>query len=329
MAVHVTDLHVLRDQLLVRREKLEAAAARAQTADVLRLLDQVDRALEKMETGEFGVCEGCLGTVEQERLIADPLTTICLDCLRPEQARALEADLQLAARIQRGLLPPPDVAAASWKVSYHYQPAGLVSGDYLDLVNHGRELYFMMGDVSGKGVAASMLMANLHAMFRALVPAGLPIPQLVERANRIFCGSTLPTQYATLIAGRASEGGEVELCNGGHLAPLHLSHAGARSIDSSSLPVGLFHDQQFTSQKIQFSPGDTLVIYTDGFTEAVGADGAEYGSHRLARLLNECASRGARELVEKCVEDVLAFRSSSETVDDQSLMALKFSPVQH
>jgi sigma-B regulation protein RsbU (phosphoserine phosphatase) len=329
MAVHVADLHVLRDQLVARRERLESAAARTHTANVLQLLDQVDRALERMDSGAFGVCEACLGEVEQERLIADPLTNICLECLKPEQARALEADLQLAARIQRGLLPPEDFAAAGWNVAYHYAPAGLVSGDYLDVVSHGRELFFMLGDVSGKGVAASMLMANLHAMFRALVPTGLPLPELVERANRIFCESTLPTQYATLIAGKARECGEVEICNGGHLAPLHLTRDGARAIDSASLPVGLFHDQQFVSSKIQFSPGDSLVLYTDGFTEASGIDGTEYGAQRLAQLLHRCAAEKSRQLVERCIQDVLAFRASSQIGDDQTVMALQFSPVQH
>ena len=329
MAIHVTDLHLLREQLLVRREKLETAATRSQTANVLQLLDQVDRALEKIDSGAFGVCEVCLGSVDAERLIADPLTTICLDCLRPEEARALEADLQLAASIQRGLLPPADFAAVNWNVAYHYEPAGQVSGDYCDVMAYGDQLYFMLGDVSGKGVAASMLMANLHAMFRALVPSGLPLAQLVERANRIFCSSTLPTQYVTLIVGKASAFGEVEICNGGHLAPLHVSARGVDPIESDSLPVGLFHDQQFTPRRIQFSPGDGLVLYTDGFTEALGADGAEYGAHRLLNVLSQCTSRGSRHLVEECIKDLLAFRAGSKKLDDQTLMALRFAPVQH
>ena len=209
MAIHVTDLHMVRDQLLARREKLETAAARSQTVNLLQLMEQVDRALEKLEAGSYGVCEVCQGTVNQERLWADPLASVCLDCLPPHEARALEADLQLAARIQAGLLPQQDFSAAGWNVSYHYEAAGIVSGDYCDLMANGQHLYFMLGDVSGKGFAASMLMANLHAMFRALVPTGLPLQHLVESANRIFCESTLPTQYATLVCGRAYKGGEV------------------------------------------------------------------------------------------------------------------------
>lgn len=329
MAIHVTDLHMVRDQLLARREKLETAAARSQTANLLQLMEQVDRALEKLEAGSYGVCEVCQGTLDQERLWADPLASVCLDCLPPHEARALEADLQLAARIQAGLLPRQDFSAAGWNVSYHYEAAGIVSGDYCDLMAHGQHLYFMLGDVSGKGFAASMLMANLHAMFRALVPTGLPLQHLVESANRIFCESTLPTQYATLVCGRAYKGGEVEICNGGHLAPFHVNGQGVTTIDSASLPVGLFHDQQFATAHLQFSPGDSLVLYTDGLTESPGPDGSEYGVHRLGQLLVNRRSRVPCELVRECINDVTAFRAGSPRLDDQTLMVLEFDPAQN
>ncbi|HKF20137.1 MAG TPA: SpoIIE family protein phosphatase [Candidatus Angelobacter sp.] len=329
MGIQVTDLHLLRDQLLLRREKLQAAAARSQTANLVQLLEQVDKALEKTEQGRFGECDVCQGTVEQARLMADPVTSVCLDCLKPSEQRALEQDLALAARIQAGLLPRVDVNAAGWRVAYHYEPAHLVSGDYCDVVPHGKHLYFMVGDVSGKGVAASMLMANLHAMFRVLIPSGLPLPQLVERANRIFSDSTLPSQYATLVVGHAGEDGEVEICNGGHLAPLHLQAVAVNAVGAAALPVGMFHDQEFASTRVSFAPGDSLVIYTDGFTEAQGQDGAEYGAQRLGRILQGRHGDGPRQLVDACVSDLAAFRNGSPKIDDQTLMALSFAPVQH
>src|SRR5437870_2798839 len=98
MAIQVTDLHLLRDQLQLRREKLEVAVARSQTANLVQLLEQVDKALEKVAAGTFGVCEACEGTVDAARLLADPLTRVCLECLEPAEQRALEQDLALAAR---------------------------------------------------------------------------------------------------------------------------------------------------------------------------------------------------------------------------------------
>ena len=329
MAIQVTDLHLLRDQLLLRRQKLQHVVTRTETANLLQLLEQVDKALARVDAGSYGICEVCHEDMGAQRVLTDPMARVCLDCLPPSEARALERDLELAASIQNGLLPPRDFSASGWKAAFHYEPAGLVSGDYCDLVPHGNELYFMLGDVSGKGVAASMLMANLHAMFRALVPAGLPLPELVERANRIFCGSTLPTQYATLITGKAHACGTVEIANSGHLAPMHVSASGVRPIESNTVPVGLFCDQKFSSTHIQLAPGDGLVIFSDGLTEALGPDGSEYGSQRLAALLSRCLSRGSREVVEDCIRDVTAFRGSSAKFDDQTLLVLTFAPVQH
>jgi phosphoserine phosphatase RsbU/P len=329
MAIQVTDLQLLRDQLLVRKEKLGAAIARSQAANLMQLLEQVDNALERTETGHFGECQVCHGTVEAARLLADPLTRVCLDCLQPSEQRALEQDLELAARIQNGLLPARDISAAGWRVAYHYEPARLVSGDYCDVIPYNKDLYFIVGDVSGKGVAASMLMANLHAMFRALIPTGLALPELVERANRIFSDSTLPSQYATLIAGRASACGEVEICNGGHLPPLHVTAKGVNPIESSTLPVGMFHDQEFSSARVNLSPGDSLVLYTDGFTESSDHNGAEYGHQRLSQLLAGHHGGNPRHVVDACVSSLAAFRGGLRKVDDQSLMVLNFAPVQH
>src|SRR5215831_15649917 len=324
MGIQVTDLHLLRDQLVVRRKKLEAAVAKKQTVNLLQLLEQVDRALERVDHGSYGVCEACAGAVEAERLFADPLTQLCLDCLKPAEQRALEQDLLLAAKIQSGLLPKRDFRASGWKVAYHYEPAGQVSGDYCDLIQQGHDLYFMVGDVSGKGVAAAMLMANLHAMFRVLIPTGLPLDQLVERANRLFCESTLPTQYATLVAGKADEFGNVEICNGGHPAPFHVGTDRVTAIQSSTVPVGLFCDQKFSSSSFRANPGDSLVIYTDGISEAEGPDGSQYGASSLEKLLAGCRELPSQTLVEECLRGVRDFRAGSPRLDDQALMVLQF-----
>ena len=97
----------------------------------------------------------------------------------------------------------------------------MVSGDYCDVIDAGQNgLYFMVGDVSGKGVAASMLMAHLHAMFRTLIPGGLSLPCMLQHASHVFRESVLPNQYATLIAGRAWPDGRIEICNAGHPFPM-------------------------------------------------------------------------------------------------------------
>ena len=158
MATVLNDMIVR--QLKDRRERLEVALAQApDTPEFGRLLEEVDAALARVGGGTYGLCETCHDPVEPERLLADPLLRFCLDHLTEREQRDLERDLQTAARIQRGLLPSPDLSACGWDVHYHWEPAGLVSGDWCDVVRKdGDDLFFMFGDVSGKGIAAAILM---------------------------------------------------------------------------------------------------------------------------------------------------------------------------
>ena len=200
----------LRRQLNDRRQRLQAAVpAAAQPGRLLELLREVDAALERIDAGTYGRCEVCQDPIEDDRLAADPLVRFCVGDLTPGAQRALQHDLELAARIQRSLLPRPDRVFGGWEVHYRYEPAGPVSGDYCDVVlpdGDRAPLFFALGDISGKGVAASMLMANLQAIFRSLLATGEPLQALVERANRVFCESTLPTHYATLVCGAGVRG---------------------------------------------------------------------------------------------------------------------------
>ncbi|MFN2515414.1 MAG: SpoIIE family protein phosphatase [Pyrinomonadaceae bacterium] len=316
---------ILREQLIDRRHKLEDAGSTFhRPAELTRLLEEVDAALHRMDLGIYGLCEVCHDSVESERLIADPLTRFCIDHLTPRQQRALEEDLQLASQIQTALLPKTNQRLDGWEVAYHFQPANIVSGDYCDLINGDQQsLHFVLGDVSGKGVAASMLMAHLHAMFRTLVSINLPLDQMVERASRVFCESTLPTQYATLVCGRANPNGEVEICNAGHLPPLLIQQGNVISIAATGLPVGVFCSESFTVNRVHLSKGDTLFLYTDGLSESLDGNGKEYGADRLATLLNENNSLSPDSIVSLCRQELHSFCAGRSPGDDLTLMAIR------
>jgi sigma-B regulation protein RsbU (phosphoserine phosphatase) len=255
-------------------------------------------------------------------LAADPLACFCLDHLTPADQRALEHDLRLARQIQSGLLPKADSRFGPWEIAYHYQPAGLVSGDYCDVVDAAdRGLYFMLGDVSGKGIAAAMLMANLHALFRALISAGLPLGELVTQASRAFCETTLSTHYATLVCGHARAAGEVELCNAGHLPCLHIHGGGVAEVASTGLPLGMFCSQEFALSRVHLRPGESLLLYTDGLTEAEDSFGTAYGVERLRRLATDCGAE-PKILVGACRKDLDTFRGTAALSDDLTLMAV-------
>jgi phosphoserine phosphatase RsbU/P len=316
---------LLREQLIDRRHKLEAAAGMFhRPAELTELLHEVDAALNRMDLGVYGLCEVCHDPVEPERLLADPLTRFCLGDLTPREQRALEEDLELASQIQTKLLPPPTQKIDGWEVSYHYQPFGAVSGDYCDIVRgEDQSLHFILGDVSGKGVAASMLMAHLNAMFRTLISIDLPLEQMMERASRVFCESTLPTQYATLVCGRATTSGEVEVCNAGHLPPLLIQEGKVTSIAATGLPVGVFSNESFSVSRIQMNQGDGLFLYTDGLSESQDGAGNEYGAERLSRLLNENRSLSTDSMISLCRQELHTFADGSVPRDDLTLMAIR------
>ncbi|MBA3356670.1 MAG: SpoIIE family protein phosphatase [Pyrinomonadaceae bacterium] len=316
---------LLREQLIDRRQKLETAArAVIEATEISHLLAEVDEALRRMELGTYGLCDVCHDPVETGRLIANPLTRLCIDHLSPKEQRALEDDLELAAQIQTGLLPLPSQKIDGWEIAYHYQPAGIVSGDYCDLISSAdQSLLFVLGDVSGKGVAASMLMAHLQAMFRTLISINLPLEEIVERASRVFCESTLPTHYATLVCGKANTSGGIEICNAGHLPPLLFRQGAVQSIEATGLPMGMFCNEHFTVNRFQMEKGDTLLLYTDGLSESRDGAGSEYGVERVSALLSANGDLAPKALLSICVGEVDTFRITNSLSDDLTLMAIQ------
>ncbi len=194
----------------------------------------------------------------------------------------------------------------------------------------GGSLYFLLGDVSGKGVAASLLMSNLHATIRSLSSVGLTVEELLTRANRLFCQHTLDTHYATLVCGRSIAPGVIELSNAGHWPVAHVRPDQTRFIDSSGLALGMFCGSEYRHQQLRLDPGDFLVLYTDGLTEAQNRAGEEYGTDRLAAHLAGLARQPgltARDLTTACVRDLAAFRGGAPANDDLTIMIVRRTAV--
>ena len=321
-AVATAEQTYFRSQLQQRRGRLQSALHSAPVACLSSLLTEVDAALARLEEGTFGICETCHDPVEKERLYADPLTRFCIDHLTDEEQRALESDLALAARIQNGLLPPAQVSAAGWQACYHYAPAGPVSGDYCDVFESDGSLLFLLGDVSGKGVAASMLMSHLHATFHSLAKTNQSLESMVEAANRIFAESSLAGQFATLVVGRAQEDGSIEFVCAGHLPGLLLQQDGIRSAGATGVPLGLFTNTRFPVHRFSASSGDALLIYSDGLTEASNAAAEEYGIERVQQIARRHRGKGPDQLIAGCLQDFQGFTAGARPKDDLTLIAL-------
>ncbi len=327
------DNSIFRAELMGRRDRLQSAMQTVPDAARLQhLLEEVDEALHRIEQGTFGLCEACHDPIEPERLMADPLVRFCLGDLTPDQRSALQQDLELAMEIQSGLLPKRDITASGWEAHYQYQPARVVSGDYCDLIpvqhNGSGSLLFLAGDVSGKGVAASLLMSNLHAIFRSVYTPGMPLQELVSRANRVFCENTISSFYATLLCGLAHASGEIEICNAGHLPPIILQEDGVTTLGATGLPLGLFCEGQFSTCRMYLKPGASIVVYTDGLTEARNPLDEEYGPQRLLELLRTCSKLAPKDVARCCLTELTKFLSGAPMTDDLTVMVLRRSAAQ-
>jgi phosphoserine phosphatase RsbU/P len=318
-----TENAYFRTELKVRRERL-ITASQTDTADstLRNLLASVDAALARLDQGTFGICEECHDTIEADRLVCNPLIRFCLDHLSSEEQRALEKDLVLAAGIQKALLPPQDWYVDGWQARYHYQPANMVSGDYCDLIENDDGFLFLLGDVSGKGVAASMLMSHLHATFRSLAGQKLPLQKMVEHANRLFAESTTAGQFATMVVGRAETNGRVTYVSAGHLPLFHISADGVCAREATGVPLGMFCSTNFPICELNLAPGDKLLLYTDGLTEIFNAAGDEFGIERVRSLAKRHGATEPHAILTACLDEIRNFSAAPKQTDDLTLMVL-------
>ncbi|MEW6337060.1 MAG: SpoIIE family protein phosphatase [Acidobacteriota bacterium] len=315
-----------RGQLQERRKRInDALAGSIESGRLSHLLAEVDQALARLDDGSFGLCETCHDPVEPDRLLVDPLLRFCLDHLSDVEARALEADLETAARIQRGLLPDPVVRAAGWEIRWLFEPAGAVSGDYVDVIAlpEGEEVLMVLADVSGKGVSAGFLMAHLRAIFRGLAGTGLGADEILVRANRMFRESTLAPYLATAVCARASTAGRLEVANGGHWPPLAIRQGGLDPLPPTGLPLGVASSCCYSAHRVRLDVGDTLVAFSDGLTEALDRNDEAYGEERLHEVLRRHRGNPLDELLAACLADLASFTGGVPRGDDLTLLVAR------
>lgn len=318
--------HVL-PQLHERRRRLEEARRRAPAGpDLGRLLAEVDAALARAEDGTFGRCQVCHDPVETDRLLADPLVCLCLDHLSEAEQRALERDLELAARIQRNLGAPAEVAGHGWSLRCHAQPAGPVGGDWCDVfpAAAGDGLIFVLGDVSGKGLGAALLMAKLQATLRAVAYEGMPLSELGASTNRIMCRDGIVGKFATLVYLDLGPGeSRVRILNAGHMPPLVVRREGIGTLEPRSLPVGVEPSEVYEEQAIDLQRDELLIAYSDGVTEARSAAGEFFGEARLLELLPQVHGLPAETAGGHILGAVQAFMGQERLPDDLSLVLVR------
>jgi sigma-B regulation protein RsbU (phosphoserine phosphatase) len=316
---------IVRDQLIERRARLASVPTAASSADLRRLLDEVDAVLWRLDGGTYGACEECHEPIEAERLLADPLVRFCLDHLPPAEQRALEQDLQLAARIQRGLLPDPDLAMPGWTAAYHYQPVRLVSGDYCDLIvaNDG-VLHFLLGDVSGKGAAAALYAAMAIGMLRNLAQPGQPPTMLLEEANKLLFERKVGSRYLTAMYAKwFPRERRLIIANAGQPRPILLRGDTIEDLAVVGIPLGLLEGSSYEHLDVRLQPGDLLVLVSDGITETTNEARHQYGEERLKTVIRKNHTASASELLRIIFDDVQKFAAGGVQDDDRTIIVAK------
>jgi len=258
--------------------------------------------------------------------------THALEALRRGAAEKLEAErrtaqeIEIAKQVQARLFPQTLPPCRTLDYSGVCIQARQVGGDYYDFLDLGRQrLGLVIGDISGKGIAAALLMANLQAILRSHCAIALDQPErLLCSVNQLFCDSTTAGAYATLLfAEYDDESRRLHYVNCGHLPALLFRADGAlERLDSTCTVVGLFKDWDCATGERQLFPGDTLALYTDGITESFSRSGEEFGERRLIDALRRNRDLPSQALVAAVVEEIGRF-SLHEQHDDVTLIIAK------
>jgi len=245
---------------------------------------------------------------------------------RLESERRVAQELEIAKNVQARLFPQAAPALRTLEYAGACIPARQVGGDYYDFLSLGQNrLGLVVGDVSGKGIAAALLMANLQANLRSQCAMAADEPQrLLGSVNQLFCENTTDSAYATLFfAEYDDQSRRLRYANCGHLTGLLLRGDGAvERLAATGTVLGLFADWECTTEELVLFSGDTLLLYTDGVTESFNQSGEEFGEQRLVEALRRHLGSSSQALLGAIVDEVRRF-SPREQHDDITLVVAR------
>ena len=232
-----------------------------------------------------------------------------------ESARRYDEELSIAAEIQRDLMTVriPELSYA--RVQAHSVPCKGIGGDFYDVVTTPEGLYVVVADISGKGISAALLASMLQGLVHAQILAGQSLAHIAMFANQYICKKSVK-KYATLILLHLAPDGSVEYINCGHVLPILHGADGVRVLDNRNLPVGLVPDASYSHDTFHMQPGERIVVFTDGVTEAEDQVGEFYGNTRLESSVLTGAS------IEVIFRDLQKFMAGAISTDDCTLLEI-------
>ena len=237
-----------------------------------------------------------------------------------------ESELNIARDIQMSMLPHEFPKRVDCDIYAMVQPAREVGGDLYDFIEVEDSLFFLVGDVSGKGVPAALFMAIARAAFRFIGALGLPIAEVMHRVNNCLCDGNKNEMFVTIFAGRLDlKTGKMEYCNAGHNPIVIVPPDGEAAFlhANSNLAAGLFMDFPYTGESLSLEPGSRLIIYTDGVTEAERNDKSQFGEGALLEWARHiCPEDSAEAATHDLYAGVKRFTGGADQNDDITIMSI-------
>jgi sigma-B regulation protein RsbU (phosphoserine phosphatase) len=241
----------------------------------------------------------------------------------------MEDELRIARDIQHGLSPTGLPDSGWFRASGSSWPSTEVGGDYFDVRNLSPDVWAaVVADVSGKGVSSALLASLLQGAFLMASGVAAEIEPMLLHINRFLLDRTGGEKYATVFFCTVDSTGLLSYSNAGHCAPYLVSPDGRlRKLHTSGMPVGMLEEAQFQTLQTQLHPGDKLVIYSDGLTEAENSDGQFFDTERLRVCLRDHSANGAAQLHRALLDAVDHFSEGGVIRDDITALVLEYAPV--
>lgn len=272
-----------------------------------QLLSQATRSALDTMANEAGVA------IENARLYRETL----------DKAR-IEHELRVAAEIQRSLLPQGRRDGTFFQAMGASLPSRSIGGDFFEYTDmDDGAIGVVLGDVAGKGPAAALLTAKIQGLFSAQVGGGSPASAM-KLVNTGLLRRQVDARYATVFFATLTPEGVLTYCNAGHNPPVVVGVDGVRSLSSGSVPVGLFSSATYTDDRVQLQPGEVLVIYSDGVTEALNPAGEEFGDERLAAEVISHRTAPLPEFVQSIITAVQTFAAGASQSDDVTVLVARY-----
>jgi serine phosphatase RsbU (regulator of sigma subunit) len=275
------------------------------------------------QVGSFGSLDlEFLAAISEHMAIAMENATLHMQMLEKNR---MEQELQLGREIQSRLLPAPPCDMASLELAACSVPCYEVGGDYYDFIEFANgELGLAIGDVSGKGVGAALIMSSIQAALRVAAPIEDDMSALMARLNGLLCRMAGGRKYVTFFFGRYSpETGELRYVNAGHNPAFLVSDGKIEEIHSTGKPIGLIPGATFEEGTVTLPPGATLFLYTDGLNEAADPDEDELGMVRLRELVLTATREPVDEVAPAILSAIAEFERGAPPTDDKTIVVMR------